>query len=168
MRTVSAIAVVLALLLVSCAPPPDTAGLKKAVEEYTVATKDGMMNGNSDKALAFYEDNAMEMAPNMAMAKGKAAIKEFNDQMMKGGMKITAVTFTPIEIEAGGNMGHVIGTYDMTVNVPQMGDVKDKGKYITIWAQGADKKWKVRAETWNSDMPVPSMEPPAKDAKKKK
>jgi hypothetical protein len=39
-----------------------------------------------------------------------------------------------------------------------MGDVKDKGKYITLWHQQADGAWKVRAETWNTDMPMPSME----------
>ena len=112
----------------------------------------------------------MEMAPNMVTTKGKDAIKASHDQMMKSGMKFVSVEFTPMEVVAGGTVGHVIGTYDMTISVPQMGNVQDKGKYITLWAQQPDGKWKVRAETWNSDMPMPSMDQaPAKkgDMKKK-
>jgi uncharacterized protein (TIGR02246 family) len=161
MRTVSVIIMVAlaSFFLVSCGPKePDTAALKKTVDEFNAASKDAMMGGDMEKVLAYYEDNAMEMAPNMAVVKGKDAIKGFWEQMMKSGMKMTAVEFTPVDVQAGGAIAYEIGTYDMTMTAGTMGEMKDKGKYITLWREQADGTWKVSAETWNTDMPMPSME----------
>ncbi len=167
MRTVLVIVAVAvaSCFLVSCGPKePDKAALQKTVDEYNAASKEAMMTGNSDKVLAFFEDDGMEMAPNQPTVKGKEAIKAFQAQMMKSGVKMTAVEFAPVEIQAGGTIAYEIGTYDMTIAVPKMGDVKDKGKYIALWRQQADGSWKVRAETWNTDMPMPSMEKSTKKA----
>ena len=155
------------LCLVSCAPQePDMSALKKAVDDFNSATKDGMLSGNMEKVIGYYQDDAMEMAPNMAMGQGKDAIKAMQQQMMSSGMKMTAVSFSTTELQAAGKIGYEIGTYDMTIAVPQMGEVKDKGKYIALWHQQPDGSWKVRAETWNSDMPLPSMEPKKEEMQK--
>ena len=42
--------------------------------------------------------------------------------------------------------------------VPHMGDVTDQGKYITLWNQQADGSWKMAAETWSTDKPMPVVE----------
>ncbi len=153
------LALSVSLLLASCAPPqPDMTALKKTVDDYNAATKDVMMNGNPDKAMPFYEDNVMEMAPNMPVMVGKAAMREFQEKMMQSGMKITAVDFKTVELEAGGKVAYEIGTYTMSISMPQAPEVKDQGKYIALWRQQQDGSWKLRAETWNTDMPMPSME----------
>lgn len=155
------------LCLVSCAPQePDMTALRKTVDEFNIATKDGMLSGNMEKVIGYYQDDALEMAPNMSMGKGKDAIKAMQQQMMASGMKMTAVSFTTMELQAAGKIAYEIGTYDMTIAVPQMGDVKDKGKYMALWHQQPDGTWKVRAETWNSDMPLPSMEPKKEEMQK--
>jgi ketosteroid isomerase-like protein len=157
---VFALALLACTLVVSCAPPqPDMTVLRKTVDAFNAATKDVMMNGNPDKVMGFYEDNAMEMAPNMPTMTGKAAIRQFQEQMMQAGMKMTAVEFKTVDLEAGGKVAYEIGTYDMTISMPKMGDVQDRGKYVAIWRQQSDGSWKVHAETWNTDMPLPSMEP---------
>ena len=160
MRTACAVFLVAAVSLVitSCASPQvDMAALKKTVDTYNALSIEAMTGGNSDKMMAYYEDDALEMAPNMTMAKGKDAIKAMQDQMTKSGMKMTAVSFSPIDLQAGGTIAYEIGSYDITVTMPSTGDVKDHGKYLTIWHQQPDGTWKVRAETWNTDMPMPSM-----------
>jgi len=154
--------------LVSCGPKePDMAALKKTVDDYNAASKTALMGGDLDKPVSFFEDDGMEMAPNMMTAKGKDAIKAMWSQMMSSGMKMMAVDFTTVDLQASGNLAYEIGNYEMTVSAPKMAEMKDKGKYITIWHQQADGTWKLRAETWNSDMPIPSMEKPSKKAASK-
>ncbi len=155
--------------LVSCGPKePDMAALKKTVDDYNAASKSAMMGGDMEKPVSFFEDDGMEMAPNMPVAKGKDAIRVFWSQMMKSGMKMTAVDFTTVDLQASGTMAYEIGNYDMSMSVPKMGNIKDKGKYATIWHQQADGTWKLHAETWNSDMPLPSVEKPKKTDTKHK
>ena len=169
MRTILALVVVavVSLFLSSCMPKePDMAALKRTVDEYNAASKDAMMGGNPDKVMSYYEENAMEMAPNMATIKGKAGIKAFQDQMMKSGMKMTAVKFTTLELEAGGKIAYEIGGYEMSMTMPSMNEMRDNGKYIALWRQQPDGSWKVHAETWNTDMPMPSPDQSAKKDKK--
>jgi hypothetical protein len=107
MSKVLVFAAVLTLFLASCSSPqPDMTALKKTVDEFNAASKEAMMMGSSDKVIAYYEDDAFEMAPNMALIKGKAAIKEFQDQMSKSGMKITAATFETLDLQAGGTIAY--------------------------------------------------------------
>jgi hypothetical protein len=96
--------------------------------------------------------------------KGKAAIKDFQSQMSKM-MKINDAKFTSVDIAAGGKIAYEVGTYEMTMTMGNAPSINDKGKYIAIWKHQEDGSWKVSAETWNSDMPVPSMEKP-KETKK--
>jgi ketosteroid isomerase-like protein len=155
-------AVVASCILVSCGPkPPDMAALKKTVDDYNAASRGALMGGNMDAPVAFFTDDGLEMAPNMATAKGKDAIKAMWTQMMSSGAKMTAVDFTTTDLQAGGTVAYEIGTYAMTISVPGMGEIKDVGKYVSLWRQQADGTWKLRAETWNTDTPMPPMEKPA-------
>jgi ketosteroid isomerase-like protein len=168
MRTtfVVVILAVVSCLFFSCAQKQaDLAGLKKTIVEYNAASKASMMGGDMDKPLSYYDTDGLEMPPNMEAAKGKDAIKAMLTKMMSSGAKMTSVDFTPTDIQAGGMVGYEIGTYAMTIDVPKMGTVQDKGKYITLWNQKPDGSWKLRAEMWSSDTPMPSMD--KMDSKKK-
>jgi hypothetical protein len=49
----------------------------------------------------------------------------------------------------------------------KMGEMKDQGKYVALWREQADGTWKLSAETWNTDMPMPAMEKSTKKADSK-
>jgi ketosteroid isomerase-like protein len=169
MRQLSALIVIAILLLpLACAPKPvDMAALRKTVDDFNNASKEAMLSGNSDKVMTYYEADALEMAPNSPVFKGKDNILAFEQQMMKSGMKFNAVEFQTLELTADGKIAYEIGSYNMTITMPPMGEVKDAGKYIALWRQQADGSWKVHAETWNTDMPMPPP-PTAKEEKGKK
>ena len=161
MRTALVVAVVASIscLFMSCGPKePDVTALKKTVDEFNAASKDALMGGSTDKLLAYYEDNAMEMPPNMVMVKGKDAIKAYWEQSTKAGMKMSAVEFNSVDVQASGTLAYEIGTYDMAMTAGKMGEIRDRGKYISLWREQADGTWKVAAETWNTDMPMPAVE----------
>ncbi len=147
------------VFLVSCMPQqPDLAGLKKTIEEFDATSMDAMMNGTTDEVMKFYADDAMSMPPNMATFNGKQAIESWMKQMAQSGIKMTSVKFGTTEVNAAGKIGYQVGTYDMAMEVPGMGTMNDVGKYISIWHQQEDGSWKIHAEMWNSNNPVPGMD----------
>ena len=46
-----------------------------------------------------------------------------------------------------------IGTFQVTVTMPNMTTaMNDHGKYMNVWQKQSDGSWKLRADTWNSDI----------------
>ena len=169
MRQFFAVLVFIVLLLpIACAPaPPDMAALRKTVDAYNNASKEAMLGAGPEKVMPYYEADALEMAPNSPVIKGKDSILAYQQAMMKAGIKFNAVEFQTLELTADGKSAYEIGSYNMTFTMPPMGEVKDTGKYIALWRQQADGSWKVHAETWNTDTPM-APPPTAKEEKGKK
>jgi len=148
------------LLLASCsAPPPDVAKIRKEVEGLVEKSSKDMMAGTMDTTLSQYTDDAVSMPNNGPMLKGKPAIKAYFQQMMNG-VKFSNVSFTTTDVFVGGPYVTEIGTYAMTMSMPNMPEMSDKGKYITVYERGKDGKLKIKAETWNTDTmpPMPAHE----------
>ena len=168
MRQFFAILVVVVLLIpIGCAPPPDMAALRKTVDAYNNASKESMLAGTPEKIMSYFEADALEMSPNSPVIKGKDNILAFQQGMTKAGMKFNAVDFQTLELTADGKSAYEIGSYNMTITMPPIGEMKDTGKYIALWRQQSDGSWKVHAEMWNTDTPMqmPKDEPPAKAKK---
>ncbi|MCI0706322.1 MAG: DUF4440 domain-containing protein [Ignavibacteriae bacterium] len=160
--------VVLSLLIASCAPPAvDMAALRKTIDDYNAASSAAMVAGTVDSAvIAYYAEDAVELPPNEPMVKGKQAIQDWIAGMNQSGMKTSSMTFTVSDVQASGTIAYEIGTYSWTGSMGDMPSMTDNGKYVAIWKQQADGSWKVAAEMWNTDIPMPPMEMP-KDEKKK-
>jgi len=169
MRQSSAVFVAALATFISfaCAPPQvDMAALRKTVDAFNDASRESMLTGDAAKCNSYYEADALEMAPNMPVVKGKDAILAFQNGMTKSGMKFDAVSFKTLDLQADGKVAFEIGSYDMTITMPPMGQMKDTGKYIALWRQQSDGTWKVHAETWNTDTPAPPMPKEEKGKKK--
>ncbi len=162
---IGAIALALvSVLLASCQPQTDVAAVRKTIEEASAASAQAMMTGDVEKSVANYADDAISMPPNNEPLKGKEAIKAWTVEMSKMA-KMTAVNFGTVEVDASGNIAYEVGTYDMTMEMPGMGEMRDKGKYMSIWKKQSDGSWKVHADIWNTNTPMPMPEPPKKGKK---
>src|SRR6266496_205011 len=117
-----------------------------------------------DKTVAFYADDAVVMPPNQAAVTTKDGIrnlwKGFFDSLTEISWKTTRV-----EMAKSGDMGYLIGTYEMTMKDGS----KDTGKYCEVWKKQADGKWKVSTDMFSSDLPAPgaSPSPPAGSTQRK-
>lgn len=113
-----------------------------------------MAAGNAKDAAAIaalYAEDAMVMPPNAAAVKGRAAIQAFWKGMVDQlGSK---VTLTKVSGWQGGDTGYEAGTF-----AAMMGGVNDSGKYLISFKKGADGKWLITNDIFNSDLPCP---PPA-------
>ena len=167
MRQIPAMLVIAILIILplACAPQQvDMTALRKTVDAFNEGSKQAMLSNTPEKNIDYYESDAYEMAPNMPIIKGRDSILAFQQSMSKMGAKFNSVSFQTLDLMADGKVATEIGTYDMSMTVPSMGEIKDKGKYIAIWHQQADNTWKVHAETWNTDTPMPM---PSKEEKPK-
>ena len=103
-----------------------------------------------DKTVSFYADNAIVLPPNQAAVTTKDGIRNLWKGFLDSLAEISWKT-TRVEMAKSGDMGYLIGTYEMTMKDGS----KDKGKYCEVWRKQADGKWKVSADMFSSDLPAP-------------
>ena len=105
--------------------------------------------GELDKLVAAYAEDAVYMPPHHAAVHGREAIREYLKRPMEHG--VTNLSYEVTYIKRSGNLAYDVGRYSMSV--PQDGGVRqDRGKYLTVWKQQADGRWKIVADAFSSDL----------------
>ena len=150
----------LALLALGCSQQPPAPADTRAADEATIRDTDIAWSKAAEAkdlnaTVAPYADDASAFAPNAPIATGKQAIT----QMWTGIFQApgAAVSWEPVKVEVArsGDLGYAHGTYQLTMNDPAGKPLTDRGKYVTVWKKQADGSWKVVADIFNSDIPLP-------------
>jgi ketosteroid isomerase-like protein len=102
--------------------------------------------------MAMYADDAVTMMPNVPKAVGKAAIAEVFTALTQA-MTVKAIDFRTDEVMVQGDVAIEIGGFTMTAQPKKGAEIKDTGKYITVWKKQADGSWKIIRDITNSDGP---------------
>lgn len=105
-----------------------------------------------DKAVAFFDDKASLLWPNMPVVTGKVALRDAVAKDFAAGN----LTWHSNEVGAAhsGDLAYTSGTYQSALKGGSGKASVDKGKYLTIWKKQADGSWKVLFDTFNSDLPA--------------
>jgi len=160
--------VLICALLVGCNPPEkfDAAAVKAKIEEDMKAYEQTALKGDAAATASYYDENAVVLASNMPMVKGRAGIEKLMRGWAQSEMKMKEFTSTTISVEGAGDLavqlGRVFQTFEMSGKV-----IADTGKFVTVWKKQADGSWKIAYDIWNTDIPAPAL-PPEPEAKKKK
>ena len=110
-----------------------------------------MMDNDLEGMLSYYSENPISMPSYQPMLRSLDAMRESHKQQHEMGMKVTAFEITATDVIVEGNIAVEIGTYTISMDMPEMGAIDDYGKYMNVWEkQGGD--WKLRADMWNTDM----------------
>ena len=161
------IALVFALLLVTCAPQTqpvveeaanteaDVAAIR-ALDEKWVATAEA---GDIEGLVALYTDDAVRLPPDGPSYSGKAALEE----VFRAGFEQVTIEFVwPVEgteetIVADGWAYH-LGEYTAMITPREGGEtMEEKGKVVEILQRQPDGSWKIAREIWNV-APLPEVE----------
>jgi ketosteroid isomerase-like protein len=105
-----------------------------------------------EQTIAYYSDDAVVLPPNGPSATTKEAIRKlWQDLLASPGF---ALSWKPSRVEASksGDMAHVSGTYEFSINDASGKPFNDRGKYLEVWKKQADGNWKCAADMWNSDL----------------
>lgn len=153
MKNLSAILffILLATMLVNA---QENSELKEKIQSLNNKLAEMMLSGDEEAMWEYYSDDIISMPSYQPMTRGIEACRKASEEMMSSGMKMTAFKSTVTDIMQAGNLVVDIGTYEITMMLPQMGDQpwSDHGKYMTLWEMQDDGSLKVKVETWNTDV----------------
>jgi ketosteroid isomerase-like protein len=109
---------------------------------------------NPDRMVSAYSADATLMFPNSPILQGenlRAAIKALAADPN------FSIRFTTdkAEVAKSGELGYTRGTYTMTMSDPSTKKpLREKGKYVTIYARQGDGSWKMIEDIDNPDSPA--------------
>ena len=107
-------------------------------------------------ATANFADDASWLPPNAPIVQGKEAIRSAWAQFLSiPGLKIDW-QITKVDVSQAGDMAYTLYKYDMTMAGPNGAPINDRGKDMSVWKKQSDGIWKMVADTFNSDLPLPS------------
>lgn len=131
---------------------------KAKIESMNKEMAKNMLEGNTEKLLSLYTEDAISMPSYQPIHEGIGAIKQASEEMVKSGVKYNSFVPTTLKLMANGNLITEIGTYKISISMPNMDKpMEDHGKYLTVWEKQKDGSLKVKVETWNSDVDPMSM-----------
>ena len=132
---------------------------KAKIESLNKEMVKNMLEGNTEKLLSVYTQDAISLPGNEPMHQGLSEIRKASEEMAKSGVKFNSFEPTILKVVSSGNLITEIGTYKVNLTVPEVSSpVDDHGKYLTIWEKQKDGSLKVKVEMWNSDKaPMGSM-----------
>ena len=109
-------------------------------------------NGDASGVAELHSDDALVMPPNIDMVKGKSSIKKAISDGISAGA--TDLAFTTINMYGNEEFVTEVGRY--SVNVKNEGEIvmSDSGKYVVLWEQVSKNNWLMKADIWNSDLPI--------------
>ncbi len=130
----------------------DKAAIRKVVDDATkIAT-----SPKADFATyvqLYYTEDATVLTSNMPPVEGRAGIQAF----LSSFPPLSEFKADIIDMDGRGDLAYVRGNYTMTMNPPGAPPVTDNGKYVEIWKKQADGSWKVKYDSFSSDVAAPGL-----------
>jgi ketosteroid isomerase-like protein len=155
---ISGCVMIVVLFTANIALSQSNSDYKTKIESINKEMAKNMIEGNTEKLLSLYTEDAISMPNYQPIQEGIAAIRTANAEMSKNGVKYNFFTPTTLKVIANGNLITEIGTYKISMSMPNMDKpMEDQGKYLTIWEKQKDGSLKVKIEIWNSDVNPMSM-----------
>jgi uncharacterized protein (TIGR02246 family) len=131
----------------------DAGAVREAIDSANSKFTDAMKRGDTTTMAANYSDDAIVMMPNVELWRGRDAVRKgFAGFVSQGPVK--EFKGKTEDVMVAGDVAVETGTYEMTVQPKGGKEIKDKGKYITVWKRQADGSWKIVRDINNSDTPM--------------
>lgn len=131
----------------------DANAVRQAIESANQRFIETLKRGDTSAITDNYATDAMVMMPNEASWRGTAAVRKG----FAGLLSQTAVKDfkgNTEDVMVGGDLAVETGTYEWTLVPKGGGEIKDKGKYMTVWKRASDGTWKIVRDINNSDLPT--------------
>lgn len=126
--------------------------MKAKIQKLNNQITEAAVKGDTEAGMAFYADDVVYMPNYGKIVRGKEALREREEEGKKAGVKVTAFTLTTEEVNKSGSLIYEIGTYSITLQVPQSPEpVDDYGKYVCIWEK-TDAGMFIKVDIWNTDI----------------
>ena len=106
-----------------------------------------------DQMLSAYSADANLMLSNSPLLKGEDLRAAINSMVADPNFSMQFRT-DKVEAAKSGELGYTRGAYTMTMSDPKTKNIlREKGKYVTIYARQADGSWRIIEDISNADGP---------------
>jgi len=103
-------------------------------------------------AAALYTEDARALPTNSDVISGRAAIREFWQAGIDGGIKDVKLESVTVDAPGDGT-AYEVGRYELTVDSGEAA-IHDVGKYVVIWKR-LESGWHLHVDIWNTSQPAP-------------
>lgn len=124
---------------------------RSAIEETNAQFTAALGRGDIASVAALYTDDAIVMAPNAEMMRGRQAIKALFDGLIQQ-MGVPQLTLSTIQVDDLGDTACEIGAYTMKAQPPGADPISDNGNYVVIWKREGGN-WRLAVDIWNTNLP---------------
>ena len=131
----------------------DAGAVRRAIDSANTKFLDALKRGDSATASSNYAPDAVVMFPNEEAWRGGDAVRKgFSGFLSQAAVKEGKVNTDDVIV--AGDIAVETGHFEWTL-VPKAGkELKDKGKYVTVWQRQADGSWKIIRDISNTDLPM--------------
>ena len=148
------------IILVGCSQnsrAPDVATHEadlRSLREAQAAAIEAFASKNADQMVSAYSAEANLMFPNSPILHGEDLRTAIKALAADPNFSIRFST-DKAEVAKSGEVGYTRGTYTMTMSDPKTKKaLREKGKYVTIYARQPDGSWKMIEDIDNPDAPA--------------
>lgn len=156
----------LAVALGGCGPSPSPgaaslAAFDSARAVASLRTADSALSAavaakDPVRTAAFYAADATLLPVAEPIVAGRAAIEqEWAKVFGIPGFRNVA-RIAQIEVARGGSLAYTRGTYETALTGTDGRPTVERGKWVTVWRQGAAAGWHIAADIFNTDAPPPT------------
>jgi len=132
---------------------PDTASVRAAIEAANVRFLEAFKRGDKAGLMANYADDDILMMANEEAWRGRDGLdKGFSGFLSQVSFKDGAATTGDVMV--AGDLAVETGTFVWTLQPKSGPEIKDRGKYLTVWKRQTDGSWKIVRDINNTDLPA--------------
>jgi len=115
------------------------------------AFSQALMNGEFEKVVQSYTEDAKIFPRNMDILHGHDAIRKYWTPPTDANYKTIYHKISPEEIKIVGDEAYDWGYYEGKTKYKDSGKVSEwKGKYVITWKKQENGEWKIYLDIWNS------------------
>lgn len=126
---------------------------KAAVEEATTAFHQALRTNDLDTFMSYVAEDVFFMPPGEPPLRGRDAVRKWMATFLAQ-YRTSSLTLGDREVVVGRGWAVELGTFDWTLQPITGGSaVTDRGNYMQVWKEQADKTWRFAREVYNSSIP---------------
>jgi uncharacterized protein (TIGR02246 family) len=144
----------LALEGCSAAPPASAAAADRTrVERATAAFHQALRTNDLDTFMSYVAEDVFFMPPGESPVRGRDAVRTWLTRFLAQ-YRTSSLTLADREVLVGAGWAVELGTFEWALQPAAGGSaVVDRGNYMQVWKEQADKSWRFAREVYNSSAP---------------
>lgn len=144
-----------ALLLASAllAGPAMADSVKEEIDTSLAKFSAAFNAGDAAGVAALYTEDGVLLPPGAERSEGRKGVQDFWQGLIDAGGK--DLSLQAEEVQSDGALAYEVGRFSLKVPDQDGAAQPVAGKYIVVWKQGQDGRWRLHRDIWNMD-PAPA------------